>query len=522
MTVKLLVDWKDPSTGRQYRIGNLLDTDDYTEAGLIASKQAQADLTGGTAQTDPVVNHGDGQVVRANPAGTALVVDGTTILNLELDLMRNNTARNGLTLYGPEIGYSAPATSNGAGVTINSTGPVTVSGETWFEVSATATSGTNNWFEIQLNSIPAFVSDTLTAEFQTDNPGGTASIVAYMGTASYAAFANATKNIGTDGDGSNPFHHKGHLGITWVTADWTKNGYSSATNVQVWTNCKLRVTVSNGQTVVFRLRSIQAGASRGPGRLAIVADDGYRSWIRLGLPILESYGYESTMSIITSEVGNTAGGYVSMDDLLTYVSRGNECIAHGPLSNGTNLFAAPYTTTEQRVADMVSSRDYLLANGLTGREGATCYVWPQGLYASGNGEADLLDAMQVAGFRRARVAVTGTGTPSTRSQHIRALSPLCHQRLTLPILGHTYQGVAATADDATETSNINAIITSIQALATNGSDGVLMLHKVVARGGATGGAGTIEIETDRLIAVCDAIKTLVSARTLDVVLFSDL
>lgn len=68
MTVKLLVDWKDPSTGRQYRIGNLLDTDDYTEAGLIASKQAQADLTGGTAQTDPVVNHGDGQVVRAMPS----------------------------------------------------------------------------------------------------------------------------------------------------------------------------------------------------------------------------------------------------------------------------------------------------------------------------------------------------------------------------------------------------------------------------------------------------------------------
>lgn len=81
MTVKLLVDWKDPSTGRQYRIGNLLDTDDYTEAGLIASKQAQADLTGGTAQTDPVVNHGDGQVVRANAAGTALVVNGVQFSN---------------------------------------------------------------------------------------------------------------------------------------------------------------------------------------------------------------------------------------------------------------------------------------------------------------------------------------------------------------------------------------------------------------------------------------------------------
>ena len=305
------------------------------------------------------------------------------------------------------------------------------------------------------------------------------------------------------------------MAITWVSADWTKNGYSNATNVQAWVNAKLRINVTNGQTVVFALRSMRAGVAKAKGRLAIVADDGYTSWLRLGVPILEQYGLKSTMSIITDEVGNTPGGYASLSDLLAYVARGNECVAHGPLENNTNLFTSPYTTTAQRVADMQAARDYLISNNLTGSYGSRCYVFPQGQYASTSGEADLLDAMQSAGFVLGRAAVAGTSTPSTRSQHVRALSPLCHQRLTLPILGHTYAGLAATADDANETTNINALITSIQALATNGSDGTLMLHKVVARGAATGGAGTVEIETDRLIALCDAIKTLVNAGTLE-------
>ena len=440
---------------------------------------------------------------------------------LPIDLARNNTARQGLTLFGPEIGYSAPTISSGAGLTVNSSGAVTVNSETWFEVNATGTSASNNWFEIQINNIPAFVSDTVTSEFQVSS-AGVASVTAYLGTSGYAAFANALKNLGSDGDGTDPYKHLGRIAVTWVSADWTKTGYTTATNVQAWVNCKLRVFVTNGQTAAFRLRSINVGVARGPGRLAIVADDGYASWLRLGLPIIQSYGFKSTMSIITNNVGNTAGGYVSLSDLQAYVELGNECVAHGPSLNATNLFAAPYTTTAERLADMVAARDYLIMHDLTGREGAKCYIWPQGVYASTNGEADLLDAMQEAGFRRGRVAMAATSTPSNRSQHIRGLSPLCHQRLTLPILGHTYQGLAGTADDATETTNINAIITSIQALATNGSDGTLMLHKVVARGAATGGAGTIEIETDRLITLCDAIKTLVSAGTLDMVLFSDM
>ena len=52
MTVKLLAD--RPIDGKEYKAGNLCDTDDSTEAGLISSKLAIADLTGGTAYVAPV------------------------------------------------------------------------------------------------------------------------------------------------------------------------------------------------------------------------------------------------------------------------------------------------------------------------------------------------------------------------------------------------------------------------------------------------------------------------------------
>lgn len=54
MTVRLLVDFKDPADGKQYVVGNLY-TSAANEAGLIATKQATSDLTGGTAWVDPVV-----------------------------------------------------------------------------------------------------------------------------------------------------------------------------------------------------------------------------------------------------------------------------------------------------------------------------------------------------------------------------------------------------------------------------------------------------------------------------------
>ena len=436
-------------------------------------------------------------------------------------VLYSNPAPSGVELFGPGASASvAPSISNGADCTINSSGVSTINGEPCFTVSATATGASTNWFEIQLNNLLPFSSDTLALEFSTNNPASVNSIGAYMGTSGYSLFAVSTKNMGADGNGTSPFFNLGRLALTFVSADWIKNGYANATNVQQWINSKIRVFVASGNTVVFSLRSITASIQK-KGRIAVCADDGYLSFVRAGYPILESYGVRSTMAIIPNQVGNSGGGFCSLSDLRRFVAQGGQCVAHGPLQNATNLFTAPYTTTGARVADMVTSRDYLLQNGLTDSRGARCYVWPQGVYASVAGEADLLDAAQAAGFSFARAADPGTATPSTRSQHLRGLSARCHQRMTFPILGHTYQGASATADDATETTNVNGIITSIQALATNGSDGAVMLHKVVARGGATGGSGTIEIEQDRLAAIAEAIQAEVRAGKLDSVLLGD-
>jgi len=56
MTVKMLVDWKNPNDGKQYKVGNLLNTDSATESGLVASKQADSTLTGGTDWAYPPVS----------------------------------------------------------------------------------------------------------------------------------------------------------------------------------------------------------------------------------------------------------------------------------------------------------------------------------------------------------------------------------------------------------------------------------------------------------------------------------
>ena len=53
MTVKLLVGWKDPRTGREYKCSDLLTTDPATETGLVSAKQADTNLSGGNAWVPP-------------------------------------------------------------------------------------------------------------------------------------------------------------------------------------------------------------------------------------------------------------------------------------------------------------------------------------------------------------------------------------------------------------------------------------------------------------------------------------
>lgn len=419
---------------------------------------------------------------------------------------------NGVDLLAPGNGVT-PTVSVGAGCTANSSGFVDVNGEQWFKVNATATSGTNNYFEINIPAFTALAADTAVVEYQT-NTGQGSPLTFYIGTASYATFANSNKSMSAPSN-NDPFQHVGRTVGVFQKADWTKNSYTRDTVEQAWVIAKVRVTVTNGETRDFYLRSVKVGCQARKGRLCVIADDGYASFMRMGVPILERFGIKSTMALIADKVG--ASTYVTLSELQRYVAAGNFCVPHGPIG-GTGSLYTTYTTNAQRIADMNYHRDYLLTNGLTDARGAACYVWPQGVYSSGSGEVSMLDAAYAAGYRLCRAATaypSKSGALPTHLIHLRGTSQSSHSRLCLPIIGHDYNGASSTADDVNETANVDRIVTTIQAIADTGMDGVLMLHKVVARGAAT--SGGIEIEADRLNAIAAAIQTQVAANKLDCV-----
>lgn len=429
-----------------------------------------------------------------------------------------NTA--GLSLVEPGNGVT-PTASAGAGVTVNSSGFVTVDGEQWFRVNATATSGSNNYFEVNVPTFVATGADTAVLEYQCD-PSKGSPMVLYLGTASYSVFATGSRSLSTPSN-NDPFQHVGRTAATIHKSLWNKNAtFTRDTIEQAWVVAKLRVSVTNGETQDFYLRSIRVGVAARKGRLCVISDDGYDSFLRLGVPILERFGIPSTMAIISDKVGVTAQGYVTLDQLRTYVAAGNACVPHGPIGGSDNLYTT-YTTNAQRIADMNVHRDYLLTNGLTDARGAQCYVWPQGRYSNGSGEVSLLDAAYEAGYRLARAATAYPSKSGALPMHVFSLanvSARSHSRLCLPIIGHDYNGASNTADDANETTNVNRIITTIQDLADSGLDAFLMLHKVVARGAAT--SGGIEIETDRLNAIAAAIQAQVAAGKLQPVTMPEL
>jgi hypothetical protein len=287
--------------------------------------------------------------------------------------------------------------------------------------------------------------------------------------------------------------------------DFTKVGFSRDTSEQIWNIAKIRFSVTSGTTVTVRLHSFYAGLRQRRGRICIIGDDGYNSWIQSGAEILARYGLKSTCAIIADIVGSSSL-YATQSQLRQYVDAGNLCVAHGPRGGSGSLFTAN-ATDDDVIDDMRFHRDWLLEHGLTTERGAKCYVWPQGEFARVAGDPSILSRAWDVGFRLGRSADVQTQRWCNASYISHVKSNLLGQTL-----GHRYAGAANTADDATETTNINNIITRMQFVANAGLDSYLVLHAVVARGAAS---TTIQIETDRLHTLAAAAQALVAAGTLE-------
>lgn len=412
-------------------------------------------------------------------------------------------------------GGTAPTAIKGAGVsTLGPLGTTTVNGEQWWSITATAdASGINNYFELALNGLPSsFTGDDLVVEYQGNLPTGTV-LTPYIGTAGYAQFCAATLAI-SNPTGKGSFMHLGRRAMVVTATEWTKTGFTGTwattpPGQMSWTAAKLRVVVPANATVTIAVRSVRVGSRKSKSRLCVTVDDGYSTVYERAASVFEAYGVPMTLAIIPPKVGTS--GYMSETQLQDLRKRGHLCVAHGPLLNNTNLFDSPYTTTEQRIADINQSRDWLVQRNLTTADGARCYIWPEGIYSTTSGESDLLEAFASAGYTINR----GVGPLNGRGVFAGSLTRTNALRAVMPTIGHTYAGATNTPDDAAETTNINQIVTNINTAATDGTDVFLMLHKFVPRGGAA--AGGIDIEMDRLATLLSAVKTQVNAGLMEAV-----
>lgn len=326
----------------------------------------------------------------------------------------------GVDLMQPGSGVTPTVTPAGTGWTLTSSGFETVDGEPWFKVVMTGTGAGIGQLDLILTGLRPFAADSLQVEYMANHSQGGPM------TANLSVDANFSTSVGVVTNGRNmgapnqsdPLMHPGRNSVTWTRGGMAVQGASFVISTaepvigKLWKGVRIRRAISNiTGTMTFWLRSVRAGVNARKGRLAIVADDGYHSWFRLGAPILARYGIVSTAAIIPLAVDvNTAAvnGNATLQELQNYVAEGNFCVGHGPNLVSGNLFSGAYAggveRTAERVADMLIGYRYLIDNNLADTAGASCYVWPQGVYNTGAGEVDLLDAAWAAGFRLARCA----------------------------------------------------------------------------------------------------------------------
>ncbi len=410
----------------------------------------------------------------------------------------------GIALLEPPV--SGVSITQSGSCTINTSQAETLNGETVWRVTATSV-GSGQYFDINFPTHPGFSTTDLLFEVAIEDTTKVASIWPYLGTTGYARYISA--NSGTISPPTVTMSPKtpGMTAYHFTASTMVKGGGVTEIGDEIFTIGRLRFNMVADSVATVRLRSVVVGA-RGAGRIAIISDDGYASWINRGVPILAEYGFVSTCAVIPTVVGGT--GFATLAELQRYVAAGNECVAHGPSTPTANgsLFSA-WATDAERLADMISARDYLVANGLTSAAGAKCYVWPQGEFAASTSDFTFAKKAIDAGFSIGR-GITANFLSGHKVAAISANNPY---RMALTIVGHTFTSAG------TEAANIAAIIAKIQTAAADGMDCILKLHKVA---GVDDAAVSLEISSNRLRELCAAIKTLVAAGSMSVVRFSDL
>lgn len=138
-------------------------------------------------------------------------------------------------------------------------------------------------------------------------------------------------------------------------------------------------------------------------------DDGWLSAYQNGIPLLDQYGIKSTDYIITSEIGDTANGYITSAQIMDLQSRGHEIEDH------TKTHADLTTVSPTQLTDEVAgSKSLLEAMGINP---ITSIDYPFGSYNS-----TVEQAVKDAGYVGARTSDDGDNTKGTDPYLLKAMT----------------------------------------------------------------------------------------------------
>lgn len=106
--------------------------------------------------------------------------------------------------------------------------------------------------------------------------------------------------------------------------------------------------------------------------ISLTFDDGYDSYATTASPLMAAYNYKSTAYIITSEIGDTEAGYMTLAQIKAAYAAGNEIGSH--TVNHPDLTTLSST---KLMNELVNSKNYLQTNlGTT----ITDFAIPYGTY----------------------------------------------------------------------------------------------------------------------------------------------
>lgn len=117
----------------------------------------------------------------------------------------------------------------------------------------------------------------------------------------------------------------------------------------------------------FSLQEPPASSLFNQGMVSINFDDGWTTAYQNGIPLLNKYGIKSTNYIITSAIGDTVNGYMTLSQILDLQSQGHEIESHSithpdlttlTQAQATNEIEGSKTALESLGVNPVTSFDY--------------------------------------------------------------------------------------------------------------------------------------------------------------------